>query len=103
MLYNSCYETWKQYKILRNKINNRLKYEEKYFQRKKLQECNNSSLKSWKTMKNILNWHSSGAPNRLFYYGKIRTKSQDKADKIHILLIKFNRLKWNLPPQLKTL
>ena len=31
-------------------------------------------------MKSILNWHSSGAPSKLFYNGQLYTKSQEIAD-----------------------
>ena len=47
-------EDWKRYKMLRNKINNRLKSEEKDWQRKKIAECGQDSAKIWKNMKDIL-------------------------------------------------
>ena len=94
----NCKNTWKQYKLLRNKINNKLKFEEKMYQKRKLQQCNGNSLRSWKTMNNILNWHSSGAPNRLFYNGKLITKSQEIGDCQNDFFInKINEIKEELP------
>ena len=71
---------WKKYKHLRNKLKNRLKYEETKWQKLRLEECDTSSGKVWKSVKSILNWQSSGSPNQLFYKGQLRTKSQDIAD-----------------------
>ena len=71
---------WKNYKLLRNKVNNRLKYEENKGRRDAMEECGDNSAKVWKKVKCILNWNSSGSPSQLFYKGAIRTKSQDIAD-----------------------
>ena len=48
-------EEWRKFKDLMNKINNRLKSEEKDWQRKKLNDCEDDSEKLWKNLKNILN------------------------------------------------
>ena len=71
---------WKKYKQIRNKLKNRLKYEETKWQKIRLEECDTNSGKVWKNVKSILNWQSSGSPNQLFYKGLLRTKSQDIAD-----------------------
>ena len=73
-------EDWVQFKSVRNKINNRLKYEERNWQRTKLEQCGDSSKDVWKNGKGILNWKSSGSPNQLFYKGALVTKYQDMAD-----------------------
>ena len=57
---------WCKYKQVRNKVNNRLKHEEIKGQRLKLDECGSSSAQTWKNVKSILNWNSSGSPNHLF-------------------------------------
>ena len=71
---------WKNYKQIRNKVKNRLKYEETKWQRTSLDQCGSNSAKIWKNVKSILNWKRSGSPNQLFYQGLLRTKSQDIAD-----------------------
>ena len=71
---------WKKYKQIRNKLKNKLKYEETKWQKIRLEECYTNSGKVWKNVKSILNWQSSGSPNQLFYKGLLRTKSQDIAD-----------------------
>ena len=72
--------TWRAFKDIRNTINNRLRYEERVWKQKRLSEVKGDSGKSWKVIKNILNWKSSEAPTKLFYKGTLRTKSQDIAD-----------------------
>ena len=52
---NGAKENWDNYKKLRNKINNRLKYEEKQWQSSKLKECKGDSKSTWKALKSILN------------------------------------------------
>ena len=71
---------WKNYKQIRNKVKNRLKYEETKWQRTSFEQCGSNSAKIWKNVKSILNWKRSGSPNQLFYQGLLRTKSQDIAD-----------------------
>ena len=73
-------DSWLKFKKVRNTVNNRLKYEENLWKKNRLLQCNSNSKKSWKTMKSILNWHSSGAPSRLFHNGILYTKSQEIAD-----------------------
>ena len=73
-------DDWCKYKQARNRVNNRLKYEEKKGQKLRLDECGTNSAKTWKNVKCILNWNSSGSPNQLFYKGSLRTKAQDIAD-----------------------
>ena len=67
-------DMWKEYKKLRNKINNRLKSEEKDWQRSKLIECGEDSSLLWKTVKGILSWTSSGSPSQIFHNGILWTK-----------------------------
>ena len=62
---------WKQYKMLRNKINNTFKYEEKMWQKQKLLKVSYNPTKSWKMVKSILNWNGSESPSRLYHNDKI--------------------------------
>ena len=73
-------EDWLLFKAVRNKINNRLKYEENKWQKAKLEKCGDDSKSVWKNVKGILNWKSSGSPNQLFYKGTLLTKSKELAD-----------------------
>ena len=73
-------EDWLKFKALRNQINNRLKYEEKSWEKAKLEECDGNPSKTWKSVKDILNWKSSGSPNQLFYQGQLISKPQELAD-----------------------
>ena len=92
-------EDWKKYKTLRNKINNRLKFEERSWQSAKLKQCNGDSKTSWNTIKTILNWKNYGAPCMLFHDGQLKTKSQDIADSQNECFVnKINTIKSELPP-----
>ena len=48
-------EDWEIYKKVRNRLNNRLKFEEKQWQKCRLRKCKNDSKSTWKTAKSILN------------------------------------------------
>ena len=92
-------DDWVKYKSLRNKINNRLKYEERSWQKFKLQECEGSPSKSWKNVKSILNWNTSGSPSQLFYQGRLVNKPQELADVQNQYFVdKINLLRQGLPP-----
>ena len=90
-------DDWKEFKMARNKINNKLKYEESKWQKFRLEQCGLHSAKVWKNVKGILNWQSSGSPSKLFYKGKLRTKAQDVADSQNEFFIeKVNSIRSNL-------
>ena len=96
-----CREDWKRYKEARNKVNNKLKYEESNWRRVRLEECGKDSGKTWRNVKGILNWKGSGSPNQLFYRGSLRTKSQDIADAQNEYFVnKIETIRSNLPPAL---
>ena len=96
---------WEKFRQVRNKVNNKLRYEEKYYQRKRLSETRGDSLKSWQVVKSILNWQSTGSPNKLFADGKLITKSQELADTQNSYFInKIKNIKEIIqPPQNDTL
>ena len=72
-------EMWRHYKAVRNKINSRLVFEERNWQRSRITECGQNPAKVWKNVKNIIHWKSSGAPSRLFYDGTLHTKPVEVA------------------------
>ena len=92
-------EKWADFKVLRNKINNRLKSEERVWQKIKLNDCENNSKDLWKNVKKILSWKSSGSPNQLFVNGNLVTKPQDVASaQNEYFLDKIRTIRENLPP-----
>ena len=94
-----CRDDWKKFKALRNQVNNRLKYEESKWNRNKLEECDGNPSKTWKRVKNILNWKSCGSPSQLFYKGRLISKPQELADVQNLYFIeKINLLRQKLPP-----
>ena len=77
---NNNKDDWKNYKTVRNKVNNRLKFEETSWQRKKLSECGEDSSRVWRNVKGILNYGSSGSPRQLFHNGSFIGKPQEVAE-----------------------
>ena len=91
-------EDWQQFKSLRNTVNNRLKFEEKNWQKTKLEQCGEDSSKIWKNVKGILNWKSTGSPNQLFYKGRLISKPKELAEAQNEYFIeKINLIRQNLP------
>ena len=63
-----------------------------------MHQCGKDSGKIWKSVKNILHWLSNGSPNRLFYEGKLISKSQELATAQNkFFLDKIRKIKENLP------
>ena len=92
-------EDWQKFKALRNRINNRLKFEECSWHKSKLEECGEDSSKIWKNVKGILNWKTSGSPNQLFHQGQLISKPQELAEaQNQYFLDKINLIRENLPP-----
>ena len=73
-------EDWKKFKVLRNRINSRLRSEERNWQKLRISECGQNISKVWKNVKDIINWKSSGAPTQLFNNGVLHNKPQEVAD-----------------------
>ena len=92
-------DDWKKFKSIRNKVNNRLKFEETNWQRTKLEQCGQNSSDVWKNVKGILNWKTSGSPTQLFHQGSLLTKPQEIADaQNNYFLQKISTIRENLPP-----
>ena len=92
-------EDWLKYKLLRNKINNRLKSEKINWQKYKLENCDNDSAKLWKNVLGWLNWTSSGAPSQLLHDGKIETKPSKLANVMNNFFVqKVKTIQNNLSP-----
>ena len=91
-------DKWRKYKQLRNRITSRLKSEEKNWQRFQLSECGKDSSKTWKTVKGILNWQSSGSPNQLFHDGRLWSKPGEiAATQNEFFINKVEQIRENLP------
>ena len=66
-----------------------------------MDQCGENSGKIWRKVKSILNWCNSGAPNQLFYKGKVRTKSEDIANSQNEFFVeKVQQIRSNMPPPL---
>ena len=47
---------WAEYRKIRNKINNRLRFEERTYKQKRVDESLDSPAQCWSTAKTIMNW-----------------------------------------------
>ena len=72
-------EAWAQYKLLRNRINNRKKSEEINYKASKMSENLDSASKTWKTAKMFMNWKSTGTPSQIEEDGKLVKKASEIA------------------------
>ena len=67
---------WNSFKKLRNKINNRIKYEEKIYKSEKITENLDSPANTWRTAKSFMDWKQAGGPpNQLRVGSKLITKA----------------------------
>ena len=77
-------ETWNKFRKIRNKVNNRRKFEENNFKSKKLQENMDSPINTWKTAKSFMNWSdSAGPPCQLSIAGRLVTKASKVASEMN--------------------
>ena len=91
-------DDWKNYKAIRNKINNRLKNEKKNWQKSKLQSLDNDPSQIWKKVKGWLGWSSGGPPKKLFHNTKEYNKPRDLAKIMNEFFVdKVKNLRKNLP------
>ena len=58
-------EAWQQFKIFRNKVNNRKKYEECQYKAEKMMEVSDSPDLLWKNAKTFMGWTSQGPPQQI--------------------------------------
>ena len=80
---------WADFKKLRNKINNKLKYEERNYKMQKFSNSLSSSSDCWKTAKEFMSWkYSGGPPRQLLDGGILVTKAATMATKMNEFFIK---------------
>ena len=92
---------WKQYRKLRNNINNTIKQEKIDWQAHKLKTFKKDSKSIWKNVKNWLGWKSNGSPTQLMdELGVMHSKPEKVANIQNDFYInKVKKLRENLPQQ----
>ena len=74
---------WHEYRKIRNKVNNRTKFEEISYKKEKVKTCQQSSSMTWNLAKKFMNWESGGPPTQLEVQGQfgihLISKAQDIA------------------------
>ena len=80
---------WREFKIIRNKINNRRKYEEKIFKKEALKKSIGSAADTWRISKQFMGWkENSGPPLQLSINGQLITKALDIANAMNTFFMK---------------
>ena len=75
---------WKEFKKVRNKVNNRTKYEEKTYKSEKLSQNLDSPANTWRLTKGFMDWKQTGGPpHQLTVNGKLVTKASIIASEIN--------------------
>ena len=91
-------EDWKQFRKLRNSVNNKLKGAKTRWQKKKLAEYSSDSRSTWKHVRSWLGWSSGGPPSRLLEKGSLTSKPSEMARIMNSFFVdKVKKLRSNLP------
>ena len=79
---------WSEYKKVRNKVNNRRKFEEINFKKEKMAASIGCLTSTWKTAKSFMDWDTnSGSPQQLVVNGTLISKSLDIANSLNTFFI----------------
>ena len=71
---------WDQYKLYRNRINNRKKTEENSYKSEKISEVADRPDLVWRSAKNFMGWKSQGTPSQLRVGNELVTSAKKIAD-----------------------
>ena len=81
-------ESWKTFKVIRNKVNNRKKFEEKNFKSERIAKCKDSPTAAWRTAKSFMDWEPGGGPpTQLSIGNQLITKASLIASEINRFFI----------------
>ena len=97
-------KAWAEYKIYRNRVNNRKGYDELIYKQQKFEDCKDSPDQTWKCAKNFMKWKSTGSPTQIEVEGKLVTKAADIAmhmnnffvNKVKMLRSSMQTVAWHL-------
>ena len=82
------------FKQLRNRINNRKKFEANYYKKEKMRNNLDDPAKMWKTSKEIMQWKSPGSPTQIEVENQLITSSKSIAEQMNLFFIeKVNKLR----------
>ena len=83
-------DDWKDFRVIRNRVNIILRTEKKHYQIKRLDEAGGDLSRTWKTVKSWLGWSSGGPPTQLMENGLLLTKPSAIAECMNSFLIREN-------------
>ena len=77
-------KAWAKFKCLRNKVNNKLKFEERNYKQQQFTTGLGSPSMCWNTARKFINWKtSSGSPSQLIVNGRLITKASYIAEEMN--------------------
>ena len=75
---------WREFKKIRNQVNNRTRYEERIYKSEKLSQNLDSPANTWRLTKSFMDWKQSGGPpHQLIVNGQLITKAGKIASEIN--------------------
>ena len=91
-------DKWREFKKLRNSVNNKLKGAKKNWQRNKMKEYSSDSRSTWTHVRSCLGWSTGGPPTQLLHDGALHSKPSELANIMNNFFInKIRNLRMNLP------
>ena len=89
----------REYKNLRNRVNNLLKSDKKNWEKAHLDHVSNSDSDLWKNLKDLVQWKNGGPPSQLFHNGELHSSPKRLAKMMNEFFInKVKNLLSNLQP-----
>ena len=89
---------WNSFKRIRNKINNRKKFEKVNYKRRVIKDSLHSSEKAWQTTKNLMGWTQKGPPSKIQKGTNLITSAKEIARLMNeFFILKVQNLRKNMP------
>ena len=73
-------ESWNKFKIFRNKVNNKKKFDENAFKREKFEKVKDSPASTWRCAKEFMSWKLPGSPTQIVVENILVTKASEIAE-----------------------
>ena len=73
-------QEWTRYRVLRNRVNIRVKEEKADWQKEKLRQCSNDPGQIWSNVLGWLNWKTCRSPSKLYSGSKIEMSPSKNAE-----------------------
>ena len=94
-------EDWRVYRSLRNQVTAKSRSDHRDWERKKLDDKENTPTEMWNTVKTWLGWRGGGTPTQLFSEGRMVSSPAGLSSAMNkFFLDKIKRLRGSIPAAL---